>query len=350
MTGVQFTVAELADALGATVEGDGDRVITGVAGLREAAAGDISFLAQAKYLRYLETTRASAVVMAPGSEGSFNGPVIRARDPDAAFQRIVERFAPPAPPHPAGVHPAALVSEGAVLGEGVGLGPYVVVEEGARIGANTRVWAGCYIGHCVTVGRDCILYPHVSLLHHCEVGDRVFIHNGSCIGTEGFGYHVDERGVRTKIEQLGAVWIGDDVEIGSNVTIDRARLGKTRIGHGVKIDNLVQIGHNVVVEDHAVLVAQVGISGSSIVRRHAVLGGQVGVAGHLEIGERAAVGAQGGVTKDVPAGSYVSGYPAAPHAKAARLQAHLNRLPHLKQRVADLEAEIRQLRQRPAAG
>ena len=349
MSGPACTVDELADALGGTVEGDGQCVITGVAGLREAEPGDISFLARAAYLRHVKGTKASALV-APLELGvPFEGPLIRVENPNAAFQRIAERFAPPTDPGPSGIHPTAVIAEGAGLGEGIGVGACVVIEEGARIGDRTRIWAGCYIGRNVVIGCDGRIYPHVSIRDHSQIGDRATIHNGTCIGTDGFGFEVNEKNERTKVEQLGTVWIGDDVEIGANVTVDRARFGTTRIGHGVKIDNLVQIAHNVLIEDHVVLVAQVGIAGSVIIRRHAVIGGQAGVIGHVEVGEGAFVGGQGGVTKYVPPGAVVSGYPARPHAEATRLHAGLARLPQLKKRVAELEDEVRKLTERLTA-
>ena len=190
-----------------------------------------------------------------------------------------------------------------------------------------------------------MLRQHVSIREHCVVGDRAVIHNGTVVGSDGFGFALNEAGSREKIPQIGIVEIGDDVEIGANCTIDRARFGRTRIGNRVKIDNLVMIAHNVVVEDDAVLVAQVGISGSSIVRRKAVLAGQVGVAGHLTIGEGAIVGAQGGVTKDIPPGEYWSDYPAVPHRESAKMHASVRRLPQLKSKVADMEKRIRALEQ-----
>jgi UDP-3-O-[3-hydroxymyristoyl] glucosamine N-acyltransferase len=338
------TIAEIAGVVGGEVEGDSGLPVTGVAGLREAQPGDVSFLADPRYLRFAERTRATAIVVGRDSQASSPAVLVRVDDPLAAFGQIASLFSAPPAPAPEGIDEDARVSAGARLGDGVGVGPYAVVEDGARLGDRTRVWAGCYVGHGVSIGEDCILYPQVSIREHCRIGDRVILHNGTVIGADGFGYEADEDGVRTKIPQIGIVAIGNDVEIGANCTIDRGRFGQTRIGNGVKIDNLVMVAHNCVVEDHAVLVAQVGIAGSTIIGTHAILGGQAGIAGHLVIGEHAAVGAQGGVTKDVPAGAYVTGYPATPHAQAAKMQAGLKRLPHLRERVAGLEAELRNLK------
>jgi UDP-3-O-[3-hydroxymyristoyl] glucosamine N-acyltransferase len=203
--------------------------------------------------------------------------------------------------------------------------------------------AGCYVGHGAVLGDECKLYPHVSIREYCRLGSRVILHDGVVVGSDGFGYSVDQQGVRTKIPQTGIVEIGDDVEIGANSTIDRARYGRTRIGRGVKIDNLVQLGHNVTVGDHAVLVAQVGIAGSSQVGDHAVLAGQAGVGGHLVIGAGAVVGGKSGVTKDVPPGAFVVGFPADLRRKFVEARANLNRLPRLLQRIARLEKGLEQL-------
>jgi len=340
---MQRTVAEIASEIDAEVEGDGSRIITGVAGLREALPGDISFLADPKYKAHATTTLAGALVVANDMAVDCSSVLLRVPKPLESFSRIAREFAPPSVVLPPGVHESAIVSEHAILGEDVGLGPNVVVESGAQIGAGSRIWAGSYVGHHVSIGQDCILYPNVTVREYCRIGNRTFIHNGTVIGSDGFGYDVDAQGERTKIPQIGIAEVGDDVEIGANCTVDRARFGKTRIGNGVKIDNLVMIAHNCVIEDHVVLIAQVGIAGSTIVRHHAILGGQVGVAGHLLVGEYSAVGAQGGVTKDVPPKSFYSGYPAAPHVQAAKLHAELKRLPRLKERVRQLELQIQSI-------
>jgi len=204
--------------------------------------------------------------------------------------------------------------------------------------------AGCYVGHDVVMGSDCKLQPQVSIRERAKIGNRVIIHNGTVVGSDGFGYTPDKAGVWHKVMQLGIVEIGDDVEIGANVAIDRARFGKTKIGNGVKIDNLVQIAHNVVIEDHAVMASQVGISGSTRICGHVQLGGQAGLAGHLKVGEWSVVGAQAGVTKDVPSKHFVSGYPAMDHRKATKMHAHMMRLPALKARVKQLEEEIEKLK------
>lgn len=340
---MSLTVQQIAERLDGILEGDGVPVITGLAGLQDAEPGRISFVANSRYYGQVADTRASAVIVPKDWDRPAPCALIRVSHPDRAFARVAEWYAPPPIQPPPGIHATAIIAESAVLGEEVSIGPHCVVEEGARIGDRTVLFAGVYVGHETQIGCDGRLYPHVSIRERVQIGDRVIIHNGSVIGSDGFGYTVDDKGVRTKIPQIGTVWIGDDVEIGAQVAIDRARFGRTRIGNGVKIDNLVQIAHNVRIDDHAIVVAQSGIAGSTKVGRRAILAGQSGVSGHLEIGEGAIIGAQAGVTKSVPPKTFVSGYPAAPHDKASKIQAHVQRLPDFKQRVDRLEERIERL-------
>ncbi len=342
-----MTIAEIAQKLGATFEGDGAAVITGVAGIRDAGAGEIAFVANPKYAADAANTRATAVIVKPDwNRPCGSAAIIRAPDPDRAFAQVVAWFAPSPVIPPPGVHPTAVVAPDARLGADVSVGPLVVIESGAEIGARTSIAAQSYIGRQVIIGEDCRIYQQVSIREYCRIGSRTLIHNGTVIGSDGFGYNVDAQGVRTKIPQVGIVWIGDDVEIGANVTVDRARFGKTRIGNGAKIDNLVQIAHNVQIGEHVVLVAQVGISGSTEVGPHAILAGQVGVAGHLVIGAGAICGAKAGIHKDVPPKAYMFGYPAEPFEKASKAHAHLMRMGEWKERVMALEKRVKELEAR----
>jgi UDP-3-O-[3-hydroxymyristoyl] glucosamine N-acyltransferase len=343
---VTLRLAEIADRIGAAIEGDGSATIHGVAGVRDAGPGEISFVALPKYAADAAATRASALIVARSWDKPLHAPILRVDNPEAAFFKVALMFAPPAVSPPPGIHPTAVIAADAKIGRDAGIGPHCVIEPGAVVGDRAVLQAGCYVGHGVTIGNDCRFYPHVSIREYCRIGDRVILHNGTVIGSDGFGYTVDKQGVRHKIPQIGIVVIGDDVEVGANVTIDRARFGKTRIGNGVKIDNLVQIAHNVIIGDHAVIVAQVGIAGSAIIGSKAVLAGQAGVAGHTVVGAGAIVGGQAAVTKDVAPGVYVSGYPAAPHKEAALLHAHVARLPELKARVAALEKRLKELESR----
>lgn len=341
---VTHTLSELASLLGGEVVGDGSPVIRGVAGIREAMPGDITFLANSRYEAHLNETRASAVICSREKREAAL-PLLLVDNPYLAFQRAVRIFRPdqdrPAP----GIHPSALVAADAVLGREVAIGPHCVVESGATIGDRVVLMHGCYVGHRVAIGEDSYCYPRVILREDCVLGARCTLHPGVVVGSDGFGFAFDD-GRYHKVPQVGNVVIGDDVEVGANTTIDRATTHSTRIGDGTKIDNLCQIGHNVVIGRHCIVVAQVGISGSTELEDYVTLGGQAGLVGHIRIGKGAMVGAQSGVTKSVPAETVVTGYPASPHSMWKRLQAMFHRLPDLFQRTRELEERVSGLERR----
>ena len=332
------TLAELAHELGGEVVGDGATVIRGVAGIREAMPGDITFLANSRYEPHLAETRASAVICSREPRVS-SIPLLQVDNPYLAFQRIVRVFRPHSHRPEPGIHASATIDPSATIGAGVSIGANCVIERGARIGDRVVLMAGCYVGMLGDVGDDSFLYPRVTIREECIVGRRCIFHSGVVIGGDGFGYAFDA-GRYHKVPQVGNVVIGDDVEIGANATVDRATTGSTRIGDGSKIDNLVQIGHNVEVGKHCIIVAQVGIAGSTVLEDFVTLGGQAGVAGHIRIGTRAMVGGQSGVTKSVPAGTIVTGYPAVVHGMFKRIQAFVQRLPQLFQRTKALEERV----------
>lgn len=338
---MELEVGEIARRLNGTLEGAAGTLIHGVAGIREAREGEITFVANPRYAPDAAETKATAILVRKDWAKPVSAPVvIRVDNPDDAFAEVARWFAPPAPPTFPGIHPTALVDPSARLGENVSVGPYCVIEAGAEIGPRTVLRAHCYVGHEVRIGCDGLLYPFVSIRERCVIGDRVILHNGVVIGSDGFGYTVDAQGVRHKIPQLGIVVIGNDVEIGANTTVDRARFGRTTIGHGVKIDNLVQIAHNVNIGDHSVIVAQVGIAGSVEIGRGVILAGQAGIAGHLSIGDRAVVGAQSGVAKDIPAGQVWRGSPARPMKEVMESDALVHRLPKLREQLQALSERI----------
>ncbi|HKQ58033.1 MAG TPA: UDP-3-O-(3-hydroxymyristoyl)glucosamine N-acyltransferase [Candidatus Eisenbacteria bacterium] len=348
---VTRTLSALAAELGGEVIGDGAIVIGGVAGIREAMPGDVTFLANSRYDAHLDETRASAVICSREPRIA-SVPLLVVDNPYLAFQRAVRIFRPeqhrPAP----GIHPTAVVSPEAVLGRDVAVGACCVVEAGAKLGDRVVLMGGGYVGHGAIIGDDTWFYPRVVLREDCVVGARCIVHPGAVIGSDGFGFAFDA-GRYHKVPQVGNVVIGDDVEIGANTTIDRATTHSTRIGEGTKIDNLVQIGHNVVVGKHCIIVAQVGVSGSTELEDHVTLGGQAGLVGHIKIGKGAMVGAQSGVTKSVPAETVVTGYPAMQHSLWRRLQALFHRLPDLMQRTKDVEervAELERAREREREG
>lgn len=336
---MMLTAAEIAKRLGCRLEGDGAAGISGPAGIREARPGQISFIGAQRYAAAAATTRAAAVIVGEDWNRPCPAALIRAKDPEKAFAEVSAWFAPPPVPARPGIHPSAIVAENVELGKDVSIGAYCIVEPGASLGDRTAVSAFCYIGHGSVIGEDCKLYQHVGIREYSRIGDRAIVHNGAVIGSDGFGYR-QEGAVRRKIPQTGIVVIGDDVEIGANVTIDRARFGETRIGNGVKIDNLVQVAHNVIIGDNSVIVGQAGISGSAFIGERAVIAGQAGIAGHIAVGDDAVVGGQSGVSKDIPPGSFVFGTPAAPFEKVGNIRAHVNRLPELKKKVAEMEQRL----------
>ncbi|MBD3348755.1 MAG: UDP-3-O-(3-hydroxymyristoyl)glucosamine N-acyltransferase [Candidatus Eisenbacteria bacterium] len=339
---LSITLSELARRVGGDVVGDGSVVLERAAAIGEAREGDLTFLSNPRYEKYLATTAASAVVVDREHATPLPGrALLVAEDAYACFARAIEVLRPgEAMPDP-GTDESAVVSDEASLGRGVAIGPNAVVMDGATIGDGVVVDAGAYVGRGVSIGRESIVHANVVLKARCSLGERVVVHSGTVIGTDGFGFALGEAGRdHQKVPQVGTVIVEDDVEIGSNVCIDRATLGETRIGRGTKIDNLVQIGHNVVVGEGAVIVAQVGISGSTRVGSRAVLAGQAGIVGHITIGDDAVVGAQSGVTRSIEPGAVVSGYPARDHRTSMRLLAGLQRLPELFRRVRALERRI----------
>jgi len=254
-------------------------------------------------------------------------------------------FPPPRTCFPPGVHPTSILSRGAVISPQASIGPFSFVGEDTSIGPGSQVYPFVYIGRGCKIGEETTIFPQVFIGDGCEVGDRVIIHSGAVLGSDGFGFVQEGRAYR-KIPQIGGVIVGDDVEIGANVAIDRATLGATRIGRGTKLDNLVHIGHNVQVGENAAIVAQVGISGSTVVGSGVRIAGQAGLTGHIRIGDNSTIAAQAGVTKSVPAGGFVSGYPARPHQLARKIAASEARLPELFKRVKDLEDALRRLEER----
>jgi UDP-3-O-[3-hydroxymyristoyl] glucosamine N-acyltransferase len=335
------TLKEIAKFIDGVVVGDDSVVITGVAGIKEACEGDITFLANPKYFPLIDKTRASAIVTSQDI-GTRDKPIIQVENPSLAFAKIVASFAPAEVTHPKGVHPSVILGKNVSLGKNTAVAAYTVIEDDVSIGDNTVIYAGCFIGHRTTIGSNTLIYPNVSIRERTTIGCRAIIHSGTVIGSDGFGF-VTIKGKHHKIPQTGTVEIGDDVEIGANVTIDRARFDKTIVGNGTKIDNLVQIAHNVVIGENSIIVAQAGISGSTTIGKDVTLAGQAGLVGHITIGDGAVVAAQAGVTKSVPPNTLVSGYPAKPHDIAKRVNACLQNLPRLYNEVAKLKKKIEEL-------
>lgn len=329
---------ELAEKLRCRLAGNGEIEVQRLAPLHEAGEGDLTFVVNARDLPTLEASRASAVIVREGSPPCAK-PALLTNDPYLAFTQALRLFCTPDRPTP-GVHPSSIVQEGVRLAEDVAIGPLSVVEAGVTIGSRSSVGAQVYIGKDTRIGVDCRLYPQVMIRDGVEIGDRVIIHSGAVIGSDGFGYLRDGQGVRIKIPQVGRVILEDDVEIGANVTIDRATMGATRIKRGTKIDNLVQIAHNVVVGADTVIAALSGISGSTKIGDRVTLAGQVGIVDHVEIGDDVTVGAQAGVSKSLPPGGVFLGSPAVPHLAFKRSIAAVNRLPQILNTLKRIEARL----------
>lgn len=322
--------------------GDAAVNITGVSGIKEAEKGDITFLANPKYFPLLDKTEASAIITSR-EIGHALKPIIQVEDPSLAFVKVVSLFAPAGVNYPKGIHSTAILGKDVSLGKNVCIGPYVVLDDFVTVGDNAVIYSGCFIGASSKIGSDTLIYSNVSIRERTSIGQRVIIHSGTVIGSDGFGF-VTIKGLHHKIPQIGTVEICDDVEIGANVTIDRARFDKTVIGRGTKIDNLVQIAHNVVIGENSLVVAQAGISGSTIIGNGVTLAGQAGLVGHITVGDGAIVAAQAGVTKSVPPNTVVSGYPARPHEKAKRINACVQNLPKLYETVAELKKTIEEVK------
>ncbi len=346
---MRVSVGEIAAMVAGEVIGDRERQITGISSLQEAKEGDISFLANPRYAPYLLETRASAVLLGtaqPQVNERAGGPAqIVVANPDFAFARVVNAYGPRSEAPPPGIHPTAVLGERVRLGREVRIGAYVVIGDGAVIGDGTILHPQVYIGADSVLGAECVIYPQVVVRERITIGSRVILHPGAVIGSDGFGYASVE-GVHHKIPQVGTVVVEDDVEIGATTTIDRARFGVTRIGAGTKIDNLVQIAHNVEIGAGCLVVAQVGIAGSVRIGNHVVLAGQVGIAGHVAIGDQAVVTAKSGVSKDVPAKAVMRGVPAQDNKTSQAIEVALRRLPGTSQQVKELLARMTELERR----
>ncbi|CAN5722376.1 UDP-3-O-(3-hydroxymyristoyl)glucosamine N-acyltransferase [soil metagenome] len=336
----ELTIAEIARLVDGEVIGHGDALIRGVAPVETAGSDHISFVANPRYLPYLQHSHAGAILVTSelGERVPDRFTRVVVGDAHLALYRLLPRLYPQIEAE-AGVHSSAVVHPTAEIGGSVHVEAQAVVGPGVKLGEGCRIGAGTVIGADCIIGAQTVLHPQVTLYHGVRVGARCVIHSGARLGRQGFGFVWVDGGHR-KVPQVGGCVIEDDVEVGNNVTIDRGSIGDTVVGQGTKIDSLVHLGHNVRVGRHVILVAQVGVAGSTHIGDGAVLGGQAGIGGHLEIGAGARIGAQGGVTADVPAGETYSGYPARPHRDALRAQGAMFRLPELMKRVKALEQAI----------
>jgi UDP-3-O-[3-hydroxymyristoyl] glucosamine N-acyltransferase len=334
---VARTLGEITALVGGTLEGDAAAPITGINDLGRAEPGQLSFLGNSRYAKAARATRASGVLIPSDFQGALPCATIRVANPSAAFARVVAAFAPAPVEWMPGIHPTAVVDPAAVVGSGAHIGPHAVVEAGAVLGEGVHLGAGAYVGHEARLGDGCFLHPRATVRERCLLGRRVILHCGAVIGSDGFGYDF-QGGKYVKIPQVGTVQIDDDCEIGANTTIDRGRFDKTWIQEGCKIDNLVMIAHNVVVGKHSVIVAQVGISGSSSLGAYNTVAGQSALVGHVKTADQVTITAWTAVTKDITAPGVYRGGPAKPMRESMEIEALTQRLPELYQRLRALEA------------
>lgn len=338
------SLVEIACHLGGELVGDGSVVIQGLAGIQEAGEGEITFVASPKYFPLLKTTQASAVIV-PWEVKDCPKPIIRVHDPYLSFLKVVEFLGLYPPQFPRGVHETAVLGQNVKWGRDVSIQAHVVLRDNVELGDRVTILPGVVIGDDCRIGDDTLIYPNATIWEGVVIGKRVIIHSGAVIGSNGFGY-IQHDGKHLKIPQIGRVVIEDEVEIGANVTIDRATLGETRIGRGTKLDNLIQVAHNVVIGQNTVMAAQVGVSGSTQIGSGVTVGGQAGFVDHIKVGDGAAIAAQAGVTKSIPPRQVVSGYPARPHRLAKRIEACHPRLPELIKLVREQQRRIEELEKR----
>jgi len=346
-------LGELAAHVGGELVGDAGLLITGLNGLAEAVPGELSFYGNLRYRRQYEASRASAILVGPDTDVREGVSLVRVPNPHLAFARLSSLFHPK-PVYAAGVRPGAHVHPEARMHPEAAVMAGAVVEKNATVGARSVLFSGAYVGEGASIGEDCLLYPNVTVREHCQVGARVILHASCVVGADGFGFAFNPEGdngpEHYKVPQAGIVRIEDDVEVGACTTIDRATIGETVIGRGSKLDNLVQIAHNVKVGPLSLICAQAGVSGSAELGTGVVLAGQVGVVGHIRVGDLAKVGAQSGVAHDVEDGQVVSGSPAVPHREWLRMSAALGQLGDLLKEVRTLRRRVETLEKKEKGG
>jgi UDP-3-O-[3-hydroxymyristoyl] glucosamine N-acyltransferase len=336
-----YELGRLAEFVGGRVIGNPNTRIKGIAGFFDAGPGDITFVS-GEYVNELGKCRAEAVIVSTDIDSVETAiPLILVDNPKYAFAQILSLFAPPTH-HYEGIHPSVVVGKGFRFGEDVTIGPCVVIGQDVSIGQKTMVFPGVYIGDRVRIGKDCIIYPNVVIREDCVIGDRVIIGAGTVIGSDGFGF-VKVNGVHEKIPHIGSVLIEDDVELGANVCVDRATTEVTRVGKGSKVDNLIQIGHNVQIGKNVIIVALAGIAGSAVIGDNVIIAGQSGIVDHCHVGENVIVMARSLVSKDVPDGSVISGEPATLHRENMKFLASLHKVPDLIKTVKQMQSRLEEL-------
>lgn len=341
---MKFTASQIAAAVGGTVDGDENATVSTFAKIEEAADGTLTFLANPKYTHHIYDTHASIVLVRRDfvAEHPVNATLIRVDDPYATLSRLLQMVDAVVNARPTGVEQPSFVAEDVELPEGAYIGAFAYVGKGARLGRNVKIYPQAYVGPGAIIGDDSVLYPGVKVYHNCRIGARCVLHAGVVIGADGFGFAPTDDGSYNKIPQIGIVEIADDVEIGANTTVDRATMGCTRVGKGTKLDNLIQVAHNVQIGEHTVMAAQSGVAGSTKIGSHCMVGGQVGFAGHISVGDNVQIGAQSGIPNDVKSGSRLMGYPAVSAGDFARNNVYIKRLPELFRKMSQIEQDLKE--------
>ncbi len=335
----EITLNELAGRIDGNLVGGGSVTVGNIRDIEEAGSGDLAFVFSKKAAPLLEKTKASCVVV-PADTGEAPVPVIKCKNPNLAFKKAVELIMPGAISHPSGICKSAFLGKNVKLGRDVAVGAYACLEDGAEISDGTVIYAHSYVGPSVKIGKNCIIYPNVTVRENSKIGDRVIINSGCVIGGDGFGYERTSRG-HEKIPHIGDVIIEDDVELGACVTVDRAKIAHTRIGQGTKIDNLVQVAHNVTIGSNCIIVAQSGISGSVKIGNNVMMAGQTGLVDHIEIGDNAMIAAQAGIMKSVPPNTIMWGSPARPLRKIKKMYVLFGKLPEIYKRLLAVEEKLK---------
>ncbi|MBN2281527.1 MAG: UDP-3-O-(3-hydroxymyristoyl)glucosamine N-acyltransferase [Candidatus Marinimicrobia bacterium] len=333
-----FTLKELSELVGGELLGDPRAGIKDVAEIQNAMPGEITFLGNDKYRKFIKTTEAEAIIVHKDFDGEYKN-LIKVDNVNLAFSLCLSKLRPQIPKNPPSIHKTAIVAKTAILGNDIFIGPHVVIEDHAVIENGASIYANCYVGHSGRVGANTLLYPNVTLYHKCIVGENNIIHSGTVIGSDGYGF-VRKDDTIEKIPQTGKVVIKKDVEIGSNCSIDRGTIGDTVIGKGTKLDNHIQVGHNVKIGKYCFIAGQTGIAGSTTIGDYVTIAGQVGIGGHIEIGSRVVIGAKSGISKSIPEGEFWFGYPASPYKVATRQIASIRMIPEMKERLREIEKLI----------
>lgn len=343
---MKITLSDIAAFIGGEITGDGNLEIKNLAKIEDAVPGDLTFLYLSQYEKYFSTTKASAILIKPGfSKTRSDISYIEVPDPNKAFFKLVRKFFSPDFPLE-GIDQSAFVHPDAKLGENTAVGKNVVISRGCKLGNNVKIFHNTVILEDVEIGDDCLIFQNVSIREKCKIGNRVIVHPGTVIGSDGFGFEPDKEGKFSKIPQIGNVIIEDDVELGSNVSIDRASIGSTIIKRGVKVDNLVQIAHNVYIGEDTIISAQAGISGSTKVGKNCFILGQAGLTGHIEIADNVILIAQSGVSKSITKAGTYFGYPAKELKTAYKLESHIRNLPEYSKKIIELEKELKMLKEK----